>query len=292
MISFFKPRTLGLVGGVVPPVHVIFILVSILTFVLVPLVYLYHKLALNDLALVRDLTLLSMISLGFIITSLFAGYYLARSGTSWARILNSGLRWLHIPRMMRTFLTRFLTIAFFGIVLIRLSKTAALILTVLFNNQLSENAYLVSLAASYLREEMTGPLWLVYGLILIFFVQAIMAIFLHLRKDQIVEDGRTTPAFKAYRRLGLLLLVSSLSFLQLILLLEGKMEELGIDTSVYPQKATDTLDVWNVIFLIPPFRILLDILLALGLVLALPFAMIKMWQQTSEETKNIEAEDE
>jgi hypothetical protein len=270
---------------------VFFILVSILTFVLFPLVYLYGDLTEKGFAMARDLTLLSMISLGFIITALFAGYYLARSGTSWARILDSALTWLHLPRAVRTFFTRLLTILFFGIVLIRLSKTTALILTVLISNQLSENAYLVSLAASYLKEEMAGPLWLVYGLILIFFIQAVMAIFLHLRKEQLVEEQENSPAFKAYRRLGLLLLVSSISFLHLILLLEGRIEELGIDNSVYPQEVSDSLDVWNVIFVVPSFRILLDILLALGLLLSLPFAMIKMWQQASEETKNIEVED-
>jgi hypothetical protein len=267
------------------------VLTAILVFVLVPLLYLSDNIKLDQIELIRDFSYLSLISLGFITTSLFAGYYLARSGTSWARILNSVLKRLRSPRGIRTVFTRLLAIAFFGIVLIRLSKTLALILTVLVNNQLSENAYLVSLAASYLNEEMAGPIWLVYGLLLIFFVQAVMAIFLHLKKEEVDVRTETVAAFQAYRRLGLLLLVSTVSFLHLLLLLDGKIEELDLGDSIYPEDATNSLDVWNVIFVIPPFRILLDILLALGLILALPFAMLKMWQQTSMEEKNIETEE-
>lgn len=291
-LSFLRPSVLTQVGKIVPFTHVMFLIIGILIFIVLPLAQLINVVSPTDIGNWSDTLFIGMISMGFVVTSLFAGYYLARSGTSWASIMDAGMSKLRFPRAIRRLAIRLLTVVFFFIVLIRLGRRLALGITILTNSQLATNAYLVSLAASYLKDEATGSIWIVYGLILIFFIQAIMAIFLHLNKENVQYDSQSQPVFVAYRRLALLLLIAVLSFMHLILLLRGKVSELGLNDLVYPQSGINTQDVFNVLFVVPPFKILLDILLAFGLLVTLPFAIREMWSHARKLTDQLDKEGE
>jgi len=283
VVSFLKPSVLGSIGESLPRLHLFFALLGIAIFIAVPLLQLLDLLTAENLSGITDVLFISLISFGFVITTIFAGYYLSRAGISWNGLVQSILKKIHFSTGWRKLIGRILTLAFFVLVSFRLFKTVALAIVLFSTGQLAKNAYLVSLAASYLDQEGTGSIWIVYGLILIFFIQTIMAIFLQLKKNHLPEDDSYPDVFRFYRRFALLLLISVISFIHLVLILQGKIDELGINKLVYPGQPLNSIDVFNELFVVPPFKILLDLVLAMGLLISLPWSIHEMWVRSTDE---------
>ena len=133
------------------------------------------------------------------------------------------------------------------------------------------------MAAVYLKEEMMGSEFLSYSLLLIFFIQTLMAIFLHIRTKELNGEAEKLAVQNVYHRLSLFLLISLLSFLHLVIILREQLFNLQLDIILSTPQQQDTLNVWNLIFVVSPFRLMLDILLAIGLIISLPVSIVQMW---------------